>query len=102
MRFISRFLLGATLVLCWSGIANANPNENDASLDPAVFRAVTQMQLDAAFEAFVARGHGHWIHGLSGPSSMSCENARMQDGIETCVVTASRPTNSMPAALAQH
>jgi hypothetical protein len=90
------------LAFCWSGLANANPQDPTQSLNPSVFRAITHMQLDAAFERFVSHGRSGSIYGLSGPSSMSCTAAEMHGGIETCVVTTSGPSKSMPAALAQH
>ena len=103
MRPLSRILFGVLLALCWSGLATADPHDPSQSLDVSAFRAVTNMQLDAAFERFVSRGGGQSLRGLAGPSSMECTNPAMHGGIETCVVRSSSPaTSTIPAALAQH
>jgi hypothetical protein len=101
MRFISRLMFTALIALCWSGLAVADPNESMPSLDASAFRAVTNMQLDSAFESFVSQGRGQSIHGLAGPSSMNCSAAAMQGEIETCLVTIQSPMSAVPAALAQ-
>jgi len=99
MRPLSRILFGVSLALCWSGIATAGPTGPTQSLDPSKLRAITNMQLDIAFERFVLENFQP-LHGLTGPSSMDCTNAATQDGIETCVVTTRGPASSMPSALA--
>jgi hypothetical protein len=100
MRLTPRILFGALLALCWSGLATANPRDPTESLDPSVFRALTNMQLDAAFETVVSQGSDQTIYRLCGPSSMTCEADGTSDGIETCVVTTIVPSKSMPAARA--
>ncbi len=102
MRPTSRILFGAFIALCWSGLATANPPDPTTSLDPSVFREVSNIQLDSAFEEFVSQDSGRSIRGLSGPSSMDCDDARTKADIETCVVTTRAPRNPAPAALAQH
>ena len=102
MRPLSRTLLGVLLAFCWGGLATADPHNPIQSLDPSAFRAVTNIQLDTAFERFVSRGSSQPLYGLAGPSSMDCTSPATQDGIETCVVTSSGPTTSIPTALAQY
>jgi hypothetical protein len=97
-----KILFGGFLAICWSSLATANPPDPTQSLDPAVLRAITNMQLDSAFERFVSQGSDRAIYHLSGPSSMTCESAGMLDGIETCVVTTMAQSKSRPAALAQY
>jgi hypothetical protein len=101
MRPLSRILFGVSLALCWSSIATAGPTGPTQSLDPSRFRAITNMQLDIAFERFVSLKNIQPLYGLTGPSSMDCTNAAMEDGIETCVVTTRGPASSMPAVLAR-
>ena len=101
MRFTSCLMFTALMALCWSGLAVANPNDKTSSLDASAFRAVTNLQLDSAFESFVSQGRGQSFYGLAGPSSMECSAAAMQGGIETCVVTTQSPMSAVPAALAQ-
>jgi hypothetical protein len=102
MRPTPNIILGALLALCWSGLATANPLDPAQPLDPAVLRAMTNMQLDSAFERFVSQGNHQAIYRLSGPSSMTCESSGMLDGIETCVVTTVAYSKSTRAALAQY
>jgi hypothetical protein len=99
MRFTSRLIFAALIALCWSGLAVANPNEPTPSLDTSALRAVTNMQLDSAFERFVSQGRGQTIHGLAGPSSMDCSAALVEDGIETCLVTTQNPVSAVPLSL---
>jgi hypothetical protein len=102
MRPLSRILLGVFLALCfcWCGAAAADPHNPTQTLDRSAFRAVTNMQLDLAFERFVLLGNAETLLGLVGPSSMDCTRAATHDGIETCVVTTDRLVASMPTALA--
>lgn len=102
MRFISRLIFTALIMLCWSGLAVANITESTPPLDASVFRAVTNMQLDSAFAKFISLGRGQSIQELAGPSSMDCSGAVMLGEIETCLVTIQSPILTYPAALAQH
>jgi hypothetical protein len=102
MRSANRVLLGALLALCCSGTATANSPEADPTVNTADLRAVTHMQLDGALEEFAFVESGPPIQELSGPSSMDCEDARLKDEVETCVVTTSAPVTPMPAAMAQN
>ena len=102
MRPLIQILSGALLALCIAGVAAADPNSPAEPLDSSVFRTVTSMQLDTAFERFVSQDSDRRLTELSGPSSMDCTEKTIQDGIETCVVTTHAPSNSIPAALAQH
>ena len=104
MRPLIQILSGALFTLCLSigGVAAADPDSEVQPLDSAVFQTVTDMQLDTAFERFVSEGSDRSLPGLSGPSSMDCTDKTIKDGIETCVVTTRAPSNSIPAALAQH
>lgn len=101
MRPLSRILFGVFLAICWSGIATADPQESTQPLDRSAFRAVTNLQLDLAFEQFVSLEATGTLQSLAGPSSMECTRAATHDGIENCVVTTIRLAASMPAALAQ-
>jgi len=101
MPSFSRLIFTALIALCWSGLAAASPDDDSRSLDASTLRAITNIQLDAAFESFVSEGRAHVLHGLAGPSTMSCSVAVTPDGIETCLVTTENPTTTVPAALAQ-
>jgi hypothetical protein len=100
MRPLSRILFGVFLALCWCVAATADSQDPVRRLDPSAFRAVTNIQLDLAFERFVLLGNAETLFGLAGPSSMDCTRAAANEGIETCVVTTDRLAKSMPAALA--
>ena len=102
MRPTLKIIVGALLAFCWSNLAIADPPDPTEPLDPAVLRAISNMQLDATFERFVSQGRDRAIYHLSGPSWMTCESAGMLDGIETCVVTTIDASKSTPAALAQY
>ncbi len=102
MQSTNRVLLGALLALCCSGLASANSHEVTATVDTADLRAVTHMQLDGALEEFASVESRPPIQELSGPSSMDCKDARLNDEVETCVVTTSGPIKPMPAAMAQN
>jgi hypothetical protein len=103
MRFASHFILSALLVLSWTGIASAEDPTQAPPTEAVDFAAVTNMQLDVAFEKFVARGDKAPLQGPSGPSSMACQNGEVSNELETCTVTADDlPEFSVPAALAQH
>lgn len=101
MRPIRRILFGVSLALCWSGVAIADPDDPTQSPNPSSFQAVTHLKLDTAFERFVLQGIRQPLFSLAGPSSMHCTKATMHGGIETCTVTTSRRSTSVPAALAQ-
>ena len=100
MRSLSRILFGVFLALCLCGTATADPHDPSQTLDPSVFRTITNLQLDLAFERFVTLGTAETLQGLAGPSSMDCTAAAARGGIETCVVTTARLAASIPAALA--
>lgn len=105
MRLIFRILSGALIAPCWSGLANADPQAWSQPLDVAAIRAITTVQLDAAFENFVSREYHPSFAGLAGPSAMvcikDCQTAEISEPTEICVVTADGPTRMMPAALAK-
>ena len=101
MKPLSRFMLTALIALCWSGLAAADPTDASPSVDASALRAVTNIQLDLAFESFVAEDGSPALTGLTGPSSMECSGTAMHGGIETCLVTTDRIANLSPAALAQ-
>ena len=101
MRPRFRMIVALLLVLTSSGLAKAD-HEPATALDASNLRAVTTMQLDAVFEAMIARNHARRLHGLAGPSSMRCAPSAALGGVETCVVTTRQPTNPVPAAIAQH
>jgi hypothetical protein len=100
MRSLSRILFGVFLALCLCGTAAADSHDPSQTLDPSVFRTITNLQLDLAFERFVTLGTTETLQGLAGPSSMDCTRPAARDGIETCVVTTARLAASIPAALA--
>ena len=102
MRPIPKILFSALIALSWSSLASADPQDQGQSLDSSQFAIVTNVQLDTVFERFVARGSQPLLYGLTGPTTMDCSNDAVQAGLETCVVTSSGPSMSMPAALAQH
>lgn len=100
MKSVSRFMFAALIALCWSGIAAANPNDSSPSVDAAALRAVTNIQLDLAFESFVSKDDAAALTGLAGPTTMECSDGAMQDGTEICLVMTDRIENPLPAALA--
>ncbi len=100
MRPLSRILFGVFLALCWCVAATADSQAPVQRLDPSAFRAVTNIQLELAFERFVLLGNAETLLRLAGPSSMDCTRAAANEDIETCVVTTDRLAASMPAALA--
>ena len=102
MRPIPKILFMALMALCWSSLASADPQNQGQSLDSSQFAAVTSLQLDMAFERFATLGSKPGFQGLMGPTTMDCSSDAIQAGLETCVVTSSGPSLSMPAALAQH
>lgn len=102
MRPIPRILFMALIALCWSSLASADPQDQGQSLDASRFAAVTNLQLDMVFERFATLGSNPRFHGLMGPTTMDCSSDAIQAGLETCVVTSTGPSLSMPAALAQH
>jgi hypothetical protein len=93
-------LFGALLTLCWSLTASAGPQDSRPSEQAPRFLSLANFTLDLAFENFVARSGKSALHRLAGPSAMDCQASAFLDGIETCVVTASRKSTSIPAALA--
>jgi hypothetical protein len=104
MRSRLSALLGASILLsCLGGgsVATAAGSEGSQRIDPAVFRALTDMQLDAAIQEFAALRTRFAGHAPVGPSVMECRRLRPSDDVETCVVRAIRPTHAVPAAMAQ-
>jgi len=101
MKPVTRFIVTALIALCWSGLSAANPNDSSPSVDASALRAVTTVQLDLAFESFVAADAGTGLTGLAGPSSMECSHAASRGGPEVCLVTTDRLASTSPASLAQ-
>lgn len=102
MRPRLSLLLGTSIVL-GLGVLGAGPSAaSDAGqrIDPAVFRALTDMQLDAAFEEFAALRTRFAGRSPVGPTAMDCRRVRPSDDVETCVVRARRPNDPVPAAMA--
>jgi hypothetical protein len=102
MRSISRVLLGALFALCVGHATIADANDEEATLDAAVFRSLTRLQLDAAFERIAMQRTSGTLYAMLGPSSMNCESASIHDGVETCIVRTTAPRRSAPAALSQN
>jgi hypothetical protein len=100
MRPSISFLTGALLTLCWSLSASAGPHDAPASAEAPSYLSFTTLNLDLALENFVARSGKIAMYRMAGPSSMDCTISTVLNGVETCVVTASRPTTSIPSSLA--
>ena len=101
MKSVSRSILVALIALCWSGLAAANPNDSPSSVDASALRAVTNIQLDLAFESFVSEDGRDALTGLAGPTFMECSGTAMRGEIETCLVTTDRLASTSPASI-QH
>ncbi|MAG31184.1 MAG: hypothetical protein CL908_09895 [Deltaproteobacteria bacterium] len=101
MRSLSRLVLVAVLALGWSALASAANLEDNQSIDPTAFAAITDLQLDAAFEVAMSESSSA-LFGLSGPTTMECKGAA-GSSFETCVVRADgMPSSLTPSALARH
>jgi len=93
-------LVGALLTLCWNLAAFAGPHDAPQAAEAPNFLSLTNFTLDLAMEDFVVRSGTADLRGLAGPSTMDCQIKSFLNGIETCVVTASRGSTSVPATLA--
>jgi hypothetical protein len=117
MRLISPLALSTLLALGWSSFVWADAPGPDPSVEadavlaadeladapePEGLANLTRMELDSAFEEFVARDETHALQSPSGPTQMACRNGEVSEDLETCTVTADEaPKRPMPAALAQ-
>ena len=93
----------ALIVLGWNGVALGDDRTTPDMLEPSVFAAIANMELDSAFERATSPiAHDIALPDLAGTTTMLCREGAARGDLETCVVTGSGDPRRKPAALAQH
>jgi hypothetical protein len=98
-----RILIIALIALGWTGVAAAQDQAAPITIEPSAFAALTNMQLDSAFERATSPAtRAIALPEPAGDSTMTCQGGASKGDLETCVVTGPDGKGEAPAAPAPH